>query len=131
MADQILPNATKILSSHLALNDMVETIKIMPILVCDPKIRQRILEERLEVILSKLLARRFEFTEDISNEVMIDLLSFFSAIVEEEYQVHKNDENIQILKNCIQYEQLLDVIVKSLEGYLQLQKLDWVLFFYS
>ncbi len=98
----------------------------MPIFACDAKIRQKILMERLEVVLSKLLNKRFEFTEDIPNEVMIDLLSFFSAIVEEEYQVHKSDEKVQILKNCIQYEQLLDVIVKSLEGYLQLSKLDWV-----
>jgi hypothetical protein len=125
ISDEMMPYIVKTLESNMEVNHLGDCLKIMPILVKTKPLRKKMLMYKQDVLMAKLLKKIFDFSQLLSNEVTMDLIDFFSVIAEEEYQNLKTYDKIDILRDCLDYENLVITLMRLLEGYLEFKKSDW------
>ena len=85
VADEIMPYIVKTLESHLELNEMGQCIKVMSVFARNKAIRKKMLMYKQDVLMAKLLKKIFDFSQLMDNETVIDLITFFSVVAEEEF----------------------------------------------
>jgi len=126
----ILPNIAKILESLLPINQLSESMRLLPSLVRLRKNRRMVFSLRIDMMIGRLLKRILELTESESDQILIFTLQFLGILVEEEYQNletsndHDLDTKEKVLQNCIQHEDLFDTLLKILQKYSTKEKFN-------